>query len=86
MARVADSAVNLLTESPVTMPDMFKAAVTRSPRHIALRWKEDGQWKDMSYSQYYKECISAAKAFIKVNLPKMNVYVDVDLNYSYKAV
>lgn len=57
---------DLLNECPVTMPDMFKATVTRSPRHVALRWKEDGQWKDMSYSQYYRECISAAKAFIKV--------------------
>ena len=53
---------------PATMPEVFQATVARAPRVIALRWKEGGQWMDKTYSQYYNECVTVAKAFIKVSV------------------
>ena len=44
----------------------MKDAVARFPSHPALKYKEDGIWKTITYDGYYELCINAAKSFLKV--------------------
>lgn len=55
-------------EAPITFGQMFQNTVKRYPDQIALRYKQDGTWTDISYTEYYNRCIRAAKSFLKVLL------------------
>ena len=53
---------------PITVGQSLRAAMEKSPDRSALGYKEDGEWKYISYTEYYKLCISAAKSFHKVDI------------------
>ena len=55
-------------EKPITVGQLFKDAVARFPKQPALKYKEDGEWKSFTYTEYYDECIRVAKSFIKVRV------------------
>ena len=55
-------------EKPVTVGQLFKDVVARFPMHPALKYKEDGIWKTITYTEYYDLCIKAAKSFLKVRV------------------
>lgn len=51
---------------PITVGQMFQETVRKFPSHPALRYKEGGEWKSITYEEYYKLSIRAAKSFLKV--------------------
>ena len=51
---------------PVTVGQLFKHTVGLNPAGIALRFKEEGEWKEVNYLNFYDLVITAAKGFIKV--------------------
>ena len=53
---------------PITVGQLFRNVVERFPTHSALRYKEDGIWKAITFSGYYSLCIKAAKSFLKVGM------------------
>ena len=53
-------------EQPTTVGAVFREAVRRIPDNDALRYEEEGEWKAISYKQYYDLCVKAAKSFVKV--------------------
>ena len=53
---------------PITVGQSLRAAVEKYPERRALGYKEDGEWKYISYPEYYQLCISAAKSFRKVGI------------------
>ena len=53
-------------DEPITVGQMFQETVSKYPDHPALRYKVDGTWSSITYSEYYKHCIRAAKSFLKV--------------------
>ena len=53
---------------PVTVSQMFEKTVEQYPDHPALSYKEEGEWKTVTYKQYYNTCIATAKSFLKVSL------------------
>ena len=55
-------------EEPITVGQLFKNAVYRFPDHPALKYKEDGTWKTITYTEYYNLCIKAAKSFLMVRV------------------
>ena len=55
-------------EEPMTVGQLFKRAVEIFPKHPALKYKEDGIWKTITYIEYYHLCIKAAKSFLKVRV------------------
>ena len=55
-------------EKPMTVGQLFKDAVARFSMHPALKYKEDGIWKTITYTGYYDLCIKAAKSFLKVRV------------------
>ena len=55
-------------EKPITVGQLMKDAVARFPAHPALKYKEDGIWKTITYTDYYNHCIKAAKSFLKVRV------------------
>ncbi|XP_036377355.1 long-chain-fatty-acid--CoA ligase ACSBG2 [Megalops cyprinoides] len=57
-------------EPAVTVHQMFMSAVERFPKHTALGWKEGEQWKTLNYEQYYQQCRTAAKSFLKLGLER----------------
>ena len=54
--------------NPVTVGQLFKNTLERFSDHPALKYKEDGTWKEISYKEYYDLCIKAAKSFLKVRV------------------
>jgi len=38
------------------------------PTNPALKYKEEGEWKSITYTEYYEHCIKAAKSFLKVRV------------------
>ena len=55
-------------EEPMTVGQLFKSAVEKFPTHDALKYKENGIWKAITYAEYYNHCIRAAKSFLKVRI------------------
>ena len=51
-----------------TVGQLFKKTVKKFPMHPALKYKEDGTWKTITYTGYYDLCIKAAKSFLKVRV------------------
>ena len=70
-------------EKPVTVGELFKDVVARFIKHPALKYKEDGIWKAITYTDYYGLCIKAAKSFLKVRVGAayLNCMVDILLMY-----
>ncbi|CAN9500311.1 unnamed protein product [Ophioblennius macclurei] len=60
----------LAAETPLTVNQMFTAAVERFGDCVALGWKEGGQQKTMNYRDYYRTCRMAAKSFLKLGLKR----------------
>ena len=58
----------LAAEDPITIPEMFKATVSKIPEHPALRFKtSEDTWSEYSYQEYYDLTVAAAKSFLKVS-------------------
>ena len=55
-------------EEPITVGQLFKDTLKTFSDHPALKYKEDGTWKEISYKEYYNLCIKAAKSFLKVRV------------------
>ena len=64
----------LAADEPTTMGKVFKNTVSKIPNHVALRYKEDGIWKEITYKQYYDMVVQAGKGFLKVHSPVMQVW------------
>ena len=58
----------LAADEPTTMGKVFKATVSKIPNHPALRYKEDGVWKEITYKDYYNMVVQAGKGFLKVGI------------------
>ena len=58
-------------EEPITVGQLFRSTKERFPAHPALKYKEDGEWKAYTYTEYYDHCIKAAKSFLKVRMEKL---------------
>lgn len=56
----------LAAEKPLTINDMFTAAVKRFGDFKALSWTDGEQQKSLNYKEYYQTCRTAAKSFLKV--------------------
>jgi long-chain-fatty-acid--CoA ligase ACSBG len=52
---------------PVTVGCLFKKTVAQVPDGVALKFKVDNHWTEVSYTEYYNMVVKAAKSFIKVN-------------------
>jgi len=57
----------LESEEPITVGKLFQDTVKRIPTQPALKYKEDGTWQTITFSEYYDLCIKAAKSFLKVS-------------------
>ncbi|KAG5851466.1 hypothetical protein ANANG_G00093740 [Anguilla anguilla] len=53
------------SEPPITVHQMFTSTVERYGAYPALGWKEGDQWKTLNYKDYYQQCRTAAKGFLK---------------------
>lgn len=62
--RMTDS--GLSAEKPLTINDMFTSAVKRFGDFKALCWSDGAQQKSLNYREYYQNCRTAAKSFLKV--------------------
>ena len=62
---------------PITIGQMFRETVRKSPDHAALKFKdvEAGVWKEYTYTQYYNLCVQAAKSFLKVSIVNVILYL-----------
>lgn len=65
---------------PITVGQLFKHTVGLNPAGVALRYKEDGEWKDINYLNYYDLVVTAAKAFIKVRIGGKCLISECDSN------
>ena len=57
----------LAADEPLTVGQLVQRTVVRVPHHVALRYKTRGAWKNVTYRDYYNQCITAAKSFLKVS-------------------
>ena len=53
-------------EPPQTVLDMFHETLSCYGDNLALAAKRAGQWQQWTYTDYYHESITVAKALIKV--------------------
>ncbi|XP_064090850.1 long-chain-fatty-acid--CoA ligase ACSBG2-like [Macrobrachium nipponense] len=60
------------SRQPVSVPTLFKQKVEEYEDKIALQYKEDGEWKGITYGVYYQQVNLAAKAFIKLGLKRLH--------------
>ena len=67
---------------PVTVGEIFKDVEARFPRRPALKYKEDGVWKTITYTAYYNLCFKAAKSFLKVRVRARNSCFTLGQNFS----
>ena len=69
---VVSDATELEAAAPITLGAMFRKTVEKAPDHPALCFKEnqEGEWQTITYAQYYRYCIQAAKSFLKVGMVK----------------
>ena len=52
----------------ITVGQLFKNTVGRHGKDPALKYKQNGRWEAISYSEYHSYCIKAAKSFLKVRV------------------
>ncbi|XP_058245610.1 long-chain-fatty-acid--CoA ligase ACSBG2 isoform X2 [Hemibagrus wyckioides] len=57
-------------EPPLTVNQLFTHAVEKYGNQTALGWKEGEHWKKITFGDYYKECRTAAKSFLKLGLQR----------------
>ena len=55
-------------KEPITVGKLFQDTVARIPNIAAMKYKIDGNWREIIYSDYYQMVIQAAKSFIKVSI------------------
>ena len=55
-------------EEPITIGQMMKNTVSKVPDRVGLRYKTGETWNDITYQQYYDQCIAVAKSFLKVHV------------------
>ncbi|KAJ3603489.1 hypothetical protein NHX12_028234 [Muraenolepis orangiensis] len=58
------------SESPITVHQLLLETVESFGDHAALATKRDGQWVTVSWLQFYHQCRSAAKSFLKLGLER----------------
>ena len=58
----------LSADAPMTIAEMFKMTVTQVPDRIALKYKSEDTWQEVTYQQYYDLTVAAAKSFLKVHI------------------
>lgn len=56
----------LAADKPTTVGKVFKETVSKIPDKVAMRYKEDEVWKEITYKEYYNMVIKAGKSFLKV--------------------
>jgi len=61
-------------EEPINVGQLFKNTLKEFSTHVALKYKESGKWKAITYSEYYNHCIRAAKSFLKVRMHVSCIY------------
>lgn len=54
------------SEIPITIHQLFLEAVESYGDHPALVFKKNGQTMTLTWRQYYEQCRTAAKSFLKV--------------------
>nr|XP_033814310.1 long-chain-fatty-acid--CoA ligase ACSBG2-like [Geotrypetes seraphini] len=59
-------------EPPITIHQLFQQTLERYSNRPALAVKRDGQWKTITYLEYYQACRAAAKAFLKLGLERFH--------------
>ncbi|XP_019731753.1 long-chain-fatty-acid--CoA ligase ACSBG2-like isoform X3 [Hippocampus comes] len=57
-------------DAPRTVHQMFLETVEAFGERPAVASKEDGRWRTLTWAQYYRECRTAAKSFIKLGLER----------------
>uniref|UniRef100_A0A3Q2YTU3 AMP-dependent synthetase/ligase domain-containing protein n=1 Tax=Hippocampus comes TaxID=109280 RepID=A0A3Q2YTU3_HIPCM len=58
-------------DAPRTVHQMFlETSVEAFGERRAVASKEDGRWRTLTWAQYYRECRTAAKSFIKLGLER----------------
>ena len=65
---IAIEGEGLASEEPTTIGAVFKEAVSKLPNHPALKFKEEGVYKEITYKQYYTFVLNAAKSLLKVSV------------------
>jgi long-chain-fatty-acid--CoA ligase ACSBG len=65
---------------PLTVGQLMQRTVVRVPHRVALRYKTRDTWKDVTYRDYYNQCIAAAKSFIKLGLQPFQAVLIVGFN------
>ena len=63
---IAESGIE--AEEPITVGQLFRRTVEKFPDHPALKYKENGTWKAIPYTEYYNLSIRAAWSFLKVRI------------------
>ncbi|XP_058491860.1 long-chain-fatty-acid--CoA ligase ACSBG2-like [Solea solea] len=66
--RMEDSGLG--SETPVTVHQLFLETVEHYGDYPALKSKKEGQWETLTWRQYYEQCRTAAKGFLKLGLER----------------
>ncbi|XP_059845509.1 long-chain-fatty-acid--CoA ligase ACSBG2-like isoform X1 [Hypanus sabinus] len=59
-------------DSPLTVGQLFSLAVGNFGQRNALAFKVDNRWEKYTYQQYYTQCRTAAKSFLKLGLQRFH--------------
>ncbi|KAG7514293.1 long-chain-fatty-acid-CoA ligase ACSBG2 isoform X2 [Solea senegalensis] len=62
----------LAASTPLTVHHMFTSSVQRFGDYKALGWKEGEQRKSLNYREYYQNCRTVAKGFLKLGLERFH--------------
>lgn len=54
-------------EYPVTVGQQFQTTAIKYKSRPALRYRQGKEWVEISYSEYFMNCIEVAKSFLKVS-------------------
>ncbi|XP_077087850.1 long-chain-fatty-acid--CoA ligase ACSBG2-like [Siphateles boraxobius] len=66
------NALELSSEPPMTVHQMFMATVQKYGDSPALRGKKDGAWVTLTYKEYYQHSRAAAKSFLTLGLERFH--------------
>jgi long-chain-fatty-acid--CoA ligase ACSBG len=72
----------LSADAPMTIAEMFKMTVTQVPDRIALKYKSEDTWQEVTYQQYYDLTVAAAKSFLKLGLKPFHAVAIMGFNAS----
>lgn len=62
--------------APTTVVNVFKRAIQTFPRQTAFSIKRNGEWKQWTYMDYYRDVCAVAKSLFKLGLdPKHSVCI-----------